>query len=188
MNKKIFIGAGIIVFLLIAVGGYFFWKLSSESTPTEPTLLPPKETTTEQPANPTGTTVKNQETPTQTQKPGDISIQTKDGGTLFVNDFLKSPKTTIDEEGDATLKDDPNYTILYYKMDQSVFIGLLGGNLPQVRSDAEKELLNILGITEQDACQLKVSTTVPASVSEKAAGKDYGLSFCPSGKPLPKDL
>jgi hypothetical protein len=187
MNKKIFIGIGIIAFLLLVVSGYFFWKLLSGSTPEIP-VTDTGNTTSTYPETTETPNKKPEVTTTQPEKTSGMSIQTKDGGNIFVNDFSKNPKISFDGEGDATIKTDPNYTILYYKMDQSFFIGLLGGNLPQVRKDAEKELLSILGISEEEACKIKVSTTVPVSVNEKAAGKDYGLSFCPNSTPFPKNL
>ncbi|MCX6735676.1 MAG: hypothetical protein NTZ13_01175 [Candidatus Parcubacteria bacterium] len=185
MNKKIFIILGNIVFLLFLIGGYFFWKLYSEQTPAT-VIIPAKEITNTEPKQ--ANTIKTPEIPVQKPKEGEISITAKDGGNMIVNDFFKSKKTTIYEEWGASLKEHPYYSVLYFTIDQSFLISLTGGDLKIARTDAEKELLQDLGITEEKACQLKVATTIPSNVNEKAAGRDYGLSFCQNGTPLPKNL
>jgi len=189
MNKNIFIGTGIVVFILLSVGGYFFWKLYSEQTP-RTTIIPAEETANDYSTQTnTSSPIKNTPIPQQTQKDGKISVPTKDGGVIFVNDFFKNKGTILYEEMGATLKVHPFYTLLFFSDDQSFLIGLTGGDLHTVRTDAEKELITILGITEDEACQISVVTRVPSEVNKKASiGGDYGLSFCPSGKQLPKNL
>ncbi len=185
MNKKIFIILGNIIFLLFLVGGYFFWKLYSEQTP-KTVIIPAGENTsvatTPRKTNPTVIV------PAQKPAEGKRFVQTRNGGNLSVNDFLKSPKTTVYEEWGASLKEHPFYTVLYFSNDQSFLISLTGGDLRTARIDGEKELLQNLGITQEEACQIKVAMTVPSNVNQKAAGQDYGLSFCPNGSPLPKNL
>lgn len=186
MNKKIFTGAGIVVFILLSIGGFFFWKLYSDQTP-KMVIIPAEENTNNYPVLPTTTVNK---TPEQIviPKEGNILIQTKDNENISIKDFTKSKKTTIYKEWGATLKTHPFYTVLYFTIDQSFLISLKGGDLPIVRIDAEKELLADIGLTEDEACQLNVATTVACNVNQKACGTDYGLSFCPSGKQLPKNL
>ncbi len=183
MNKNIFIGTGIIVFLLFMIGGYFFWKLLSNQTPE--TIIIPEDNSIQQPNKPN---IKKPENTVQTPKEGDILVSTKDNGDISVNDFFKNKKTIVYPEWGASLKDDPFYSLLYFTVDKSFLIVLEGGDLHTVRFDAEKEFLTLLGVTEEEACQLKVVMSVPAGVNKKASGHDYGLSFCPSGKQLPKNL
>lgn len=189
MNKNIFIGTVSVVFILLSIGGYFFWKLYSEQTPT--TIILPAEEVQNSYSNQTNNVSNPKNTVIQpsVQKDGKISVPTKDGGIIFVNDFFKNKGTVIYEEMGATLKVHPYYTLLYFSDNQSFLISLGGGDLHIVRFEAEKELLAILGITEDEVCQINVVLTVPSNVNKKAYdGGDYGLSFCPKGKQLPKNL
>lgn len=123
------------------------------------------------------------------KQPGMLKIRAKDGGTVLVQDFYQSPYTKIvDPQGDATIKEGANYSILFYKDYQSFYISLLGGDLPTTRSKAEQGFLGKLGISKEEACKLYVALIVPRGVNVKASGADYHLSFCPDGKPLPKNL
>jgi len=188
MNKNIFIGTGIVVFILLLVGSYFFWKLYSEQTQ-EITIIPAEQIINNDPVQTSTVSLVKKPIPASIQKDGKISVPTKDKEVIFVNDFFKNKGTVIYEEMGATLKVHPHYTLLYFSDDQSFLIGLTGGDLHTVRTDAEKELITILGITEDEACQISVVTRVPSDVNKKASiGGDYGLSFCPSGKQLPKNL
>ena len=102
----------------------------------------------------------------------------------MVNNFLAR---LSDTQEDVTLREEKTYTILFYAKDQSFFIGLKDKDLVTARKEGEAALLDTLDISKEDACKLRVSLTVPFSVSENAAGVDYGLSFCPNGRSLPKD-
>jgi len=184
MNKNIFIGMGMAIFLLLAIGGYFFWQLYS--TQTQETVLIPAENNNQ--TQPSDMIVKKPNPITQTPKEGDILVATKDNTDIPVKDFYKNKRTIVYPKWGASLRDDPYYSLLYFTTDKSFLISLTGGDLHTVRFDAEKEFLSILGVTEEEACQLKVVTGVSRDASEKASGHDYGLSFCPSGKPLPKNL
>ncbi|MFA5830290.1 MAG: hypothetical protein WC878_00495 [Candidatus Paceibacterota bacterium] len=184
MNKKILIAINIIVFILVIAGVYFFLKFSSEKTPN----MPPEEIVNTYPMQPIEEPIKDPETPAPTQGEWGMQVKTKDGETISVNDFYRDSKTIVYKDWGAMLKVNPNYKLLYFTLDQSFLVTLIGGDLRTVRIEAEKELLNILGITEKEACRLIVATTVPFDVSERASGQDYGLSFCPDGAPLPKNI
>jgi hypothetical protein len=114
-----------------------------------------------------------------------LIIHTKSGDVPVTN-FYQNPQIEIfDKDKDAIIKNDPNYQIMYYGKYQSFFISLLGGNLHAARKISEREFLKILNITKNQACKLPVSVSVPHFVNHNASGTDYGLSFCPDGKPLP---
>jgi hypothetical protein len=53
-------------------------------------------------------------------------------------------------------------------------------NVQKAINDAEAEFLNILGIDNNQACQLGVSIEVSPETARPATG-DYQLSFCPAG-------
>ena len=110
-----------------------------------------------------------------------ITVPAK-GGDMQVSDFTKNPQAVF---GDTTvIAQNGNYSIVYFSVDQSFLITILAEPFNQNRTLAEQELLKHLGIAELDACKLTVSLGVPANVSEALAGKNYGLSFCPNGKPF----
>jgi hypothetical protein len=202
-NKTLTIIIGIPLILFITIGGYFLWDISRpvqppEIIPTEPQNIPPLPPQGNQAINPPP----NQplwkdpaSEPSMEPIPAPqpippvepkITIHTKKTGDVSVDNFYQDPQTqTFDISKDAVIKDEPTYTILYYTMDQSFFIGLLGGDLQVARNTGEQELLKKLGITKEQSCKLRVSVTVPASVNKTASGADYHLSFCPDGKPLP---
>jgi len=118
-----------------------------------------------------------------------IQIKTTDSGLLSVKDFYQSPFTKIiDKDNDAIISKGINYMIQFYAKYQSFNIVLTGGDLHVVREEAENAFLDTLGITKDEACQLYVSLGTPYYVNVKTAGVEYGLSFCPNGKPLPKTL
>ncbi|MDR3642100.1 MAG: hypothetical protein P4L74_00540 [Candidatus Doudnabacteria bacterium] len=105
------------------------------------------------------------------------------GGSLPVSDFTKHPQEVLGAT--TVIKQNDNYSIVYFPVDQSFLITILAQPVQQNRDAAEQLLLSQLQVSEADACKLAVSLTVPAGVSEQLAGVDYGLSFCPNGKAFP---
>ncbi|MCX6762757.1 MAG: hypothetical protein NT093_03160 [Candidatus Moranbacteria bacterium] len=87
--------------------------------------------------------------------------------------------------GNADVQKTPNYEIVYLANSKSFVISLSGINLADSRSQAEQAFLDSLGVSKEDACKLTVSLGVAPEANKNAAGKNYGLSFCPNGKPLP---
>lgn len=105
------------------------------------------------------------------------------GGSLPVSDFTKHPQQVL---GDTTvIQQSDNFGIVYFSKDQSFLITILAQPVQQNRDAAEQALLKQLQISQADACKLTVALTVPADVDQALAGNDYGLSFCPAGKPFP---
>ncbi|MDE2311529.1 MAG: hypothetical protein KGJ93_00360 [Patescibacteria group bacterium] len=101
------------------------------------------------------------------------------GGSIPVQDFTKHPVAALN--GTDVIAQNNDYSIVYFTKEQSFLITILSQPAAAVRQAAEQELLRQLQIREADACRLNVSLTVPAAVDANLAGKDYGLSFCPSG-------
>jgi len=118
-----------------------------------------------------------------------LVIETKSGKVIVKNFFITENARAIGKGKSmyAVLRDTPKFQILYIGLDQSFLITIKDENLSSARFLAEKELLNILGISQKDICRLLVAVTVPHDVSGNAAGSDYGLSFCPNGIPMPKN-
>jgi hypothetical protein len=81
------------------------------------------------------------------------------------------------------LEENNRFSIGFLKSDNSFGIVLSAKPIPVVRKDAEDKFLRDLGISEKDACKLKVNVRVPASIGVNDDDRSIGLSFCPSGIP-----
>ena len=103
---------------------------------------------------------------------------------VVINDPYKESLKTISEN--AELRNTSDYEIVYLGKLKSFVITLYGENLNDSRIKAEQAFLESLGITKDEACKLNVNLAVAHEASESAAGKNYGLSFCSSGKPFPE--
>lgn len=109
-----------------------------------------------------------------------FTIKTSEGS-VDIQNIYKNSLDTLSGEGVA-FKDTDEYYIAYYPEDQGFLIVIMNSDINRARQNAEKEFVNTLGITNDQACKLKVSLTVPISVNKEAAGGNYGLSFCSNGK------
>ncbi|MFA6190687.1 MAG: hypothetical protein WC711_04245 [Candidatus Staskawiczbacteria bacterium] len=106
-------------------------------------------------------------------------VESNDNGYVMVEDFYFFQTTTIIKGTDIRiLKNEKNYGIEFQPKSQRFFIDLKGNNLQLARNEAEKELIKSLNITQKEACRLKLNLGI------QGVGQ-YGLSFCPDGKPLP---
>lgn len=100
-------------------------------------------------------------------------------GEVTVNNFFKSAR----DEGSRSfsLKETSDYSIGYFQPDNSFQIALISAPLQSSREKAESALLDILGISKNDACKLLLHQGVPHFVDKTLSGRNYGLSFCPDG-------
>ncbi|MCL5667200.1 MAG: hypothetical protein M1383_05535 [Patescibacteria group bacterium] len=105
-------------------------------------------------------------------------------GDVEINDVTKNP--VFDFNGDMVVKENSNYHILYFSKDQSFLITILAQPVRQSRQQAENAFLTLTGLDAAGACKLKVSLTVPNDVDQNLSGQEWGLSFCPNGKPFPQ--
>ena len=96
-----------------------------------------------------------------------ISIGT-DNGTVEVKNFYKTFVDT--EEGSVIMIENENYEVFYDRGTSRFYIYLITPLASQ--SQAETDLLNILGIGQQDACKLGVRV-IRANQPDEGA-----LSFC----------
>ena len=85
----------------------------------------------------------------------------------------------------TVLESNSDYGISFNPKSNSFDIVLNSTPLQNARNEAEATLIKDLGITNDDACKLTISLTVPTRLSVDAAGVNYGLSFCANGVPLP---
>lgn len=145
-----------------------------------------------------GTTVVPANSGTQTAD-NTISIAAADGGTIQTNNFLTDIATTKDpvnpdyyylgyhfNEGtpDPTATDNPPYVIEYIAATQYFNIGLFQEPIGVERLVAEQYLMNKLGISQTQMCQLKYMVSVPNRVNQFYSGTDLRFSFCTDAVPL----
>lgn len=94
-----------------------------------------------------------------------------------MTNFLEKSKT-IEKTGEVFVIEKDDYIIVYNKISQSFLIDILSSPFDTTRATAEKDFLNYLGITQEDACKLIIIENTPYFANPQDAGKDYGLNFC----------
>lgn len=110
-----------------------------------------------------------------------IDVSTSVGGTLPVANFYKTADKLL-LYGNVILRETPEYAIQYTRFDSSFLIIITGGaNLNLARALAESDFTDLLGISQQDACMLKITIAVSHDISEKLSKRFYRPSFCPDG-------
>ena len=109
-----------------------------------------------------------------------VSTQT---GAVKVNNITKNPVETFSNY-DVEFKKTGDYYLDYYAKDKLFVITLVNPDIQTARNKAEQDFLSTLQISQAQACQLNVQLGVPYSVNADKAGLNFGLSFCPNGKPF----
>lgn len=77
------------------------------------------------------------------------------------------------------------YQITYVASLQEYAIVVYASPFEPARQEAERAFLTKLGISEKEACGLRVSVSTPPFVNPKEGGKTYRLSFCAEPGPAP---
>lgn len=94
-----------------------------------------------------------------------------------VTDFID--ETNQDESpGYYTIAKTPDYHIFYLPADELFFISITSYPFDEHRAVAEQKLLEVLAISEDEACKLNVDITTPAYANPDKAGEVFKLSFC----------
>jgi hypothetical protein len=112
-----------------------------------------------------------------------VTIPTEQGS-VQTTDITKLPEIKSIGDGTYSLdgtRSDKNagFSLVYYKSDNSYAIAILNEPIAQNRIAASKYLLELLQISEADACKLNVYIGTIYSVNQQLAGQNLGLSFCP---------
>ena len=173
MRKNLILGIVLIAFAML-VGWFFFFAPDDQGTSSTET-----ETGDTQVFN-----VPVTEWP-EDWTPGVSSDDIPTGNPLDRVD-VESLGTPLDERGTREVEQGDEYVISYYGTDSSIFITLKSEPIAAARIDAERAFLRDFGLTKAEACRLNVVLNVMGSVAPYAAARDYGLSFCPDGLPLPE--
>lgn len=133
---------------------------------------------------PPGSTPPQVGTTTPPAPGGKMTVKTRRGDFLLINDIYKSAVLINENKTAVVTHDEPEYYISFYVPGQSFTISLLTSDVESARVHAEEVFLRHLGITEEQACELRVSLAVATWANEIFAGRNYGLSFCPDGVPF----
>lgn len=168
--KKIFIFIIILLIIILASAAYLYF-------------LQKKQTTVNQ-SNPA--VPNSPEAPQPNTTADKITISTSQGD-VTINNIEKNPVKSIAYDGSVLFRETSDYDMYFYPPDNGFVITLMNSDLEKTRSEAENDFLGALGVSKDQACELKVTLNVPFDISQKAAGKNYGLSFCPNGKPFPNN-
>ena len=195
MNKIIIVA----IVSLVVAGGILFaalWGLTPE-----PAIDRPNTSTTNPPSSTAGGTSQttssgttNIDTPATGGTQGVVvPVSSSQGGTVSVQDFR-------DDSGVVTSPNIPghyfiagglnpndtgaSFSTFYVDSDQSFTISLLAEPIGEVRKQAEQNLLQHLGISQSDACNLRYQVLVPYRVNSFYSGKNLGFSFCSGATPL----
>lgn len=187
----------IVIALLVIIVGSTVWYLAIPKTPAQTATSTPAVTL---PAS--GSVAPTQATTTQAQ--GKLSIKSAAGGFIITNDFIHNGVTIANTSnpGNYLLAGNlghclsnpelcqaapvDNFSVYYYGQSQVFNITLTKEPIGQARLDAENFLLQELGITKTQMCNLDYSVGVTVYLNEQYAGKNLGFSFCPGATVLPK--
>jgi hypothetical protein len=109
-------------------------------------------------------------------------LEETSSGQVKLNNFAKGAE--IADNGIIYLIDKENYNIGYNSTSKEFIVTLLiAGDIEKTRTDAEKDLLDKLGISKEDACKINVYLYVSAALTEdKNLSQNHGLSFCPGSQ------
>jgi hypothetical protein len=112
-----------------------------------------------------------------TDSPGYVPY-TINGKTIHMRDF-KHNLEPVATGADYYLADTDRYSIFYNGAQDEFQISILAEPVTEVRVAAERELLDKLGISQDDACELRVYVTGPVSVDQQFDGHtNLNLTFC----------
>jgi flagellar basal body-associated protein FliL len=184
MNKKTLIIL-IVVVIVLAIGGFFAYRVLSPSSGGKTPLSSDSDVgTLPDDYAPYEINIPISSPPERHPPTGEtFDIQTTQGSVAVKNFYNDHP---IDPNGiGVNIVDNADYNI-YYNIDFGSFtITLYRQPLEANRHAAEQALLQALGVKPTDVCKLNAHLNVLGGVDPSAdGGADYGLSFCPNQIPL----
>jgi hypothetical protein len=163
--KKIFIG----IFIIIIVTAAFLWFLFH---PSSPSVAPGSSSVI-------GTTTGSSALSPVYQIPASATIILGTlHGLVTVKNFYKTALGAEDEFIIITQND--NYEINYNTTDSGFYLDIKQAPFDANRASAETNFLNLLGVSQVDACKLTVAVGVEPTADSGLSGKALPLSFCAS--------
>lgn len=91
----------------------------------------------------------------------------------------QTPPNPINKRGDNQLYASNKFTITQY-ITGEYNINIILSPFEQIKTEAEQKFLELLNITQAQACSYNVIITTPHYANPEEAGKTYYLSFCPN--------
>jgi len=182
---------GIVGLLLV-----FFVFTKQPATQTGPTGTIPFPTSGNTQGNTTNTT------PSGTVDTGGmgLTVAANGGGTMVVRDFMKDKDTYKDpanagqqylgyhfqeDPTDTSASENPPYVIDYFTQGGYFNIVLYQEPLGAIRQQAQQDLMQRVGLSQVQMCNLKYTISAPNSVNQAYAGVNLLFSFCPGATVLP---
>lgn len=112
-------------------------------------------------------------------------VELQEGGLVDVTELVEHPSTELRAEDFYRLSYRPEmYSIYYNQNSRNIFIDLYSQPVVEARRLAESHLLEVLPFTDDEICELNISVQTNGLVDQRYAGRELGLSFCPSGVSL----
>ncbi|MEK7608122.1 MAG: hypothetical protein AAB495_00900 [Patescibacteria group bacterium] len=105
-----------------------------------------------------------------------IEIGTADGSVRTKNFYPE--KVELDESGGFVFYRDEKYFIAYDTLLSGFWIAIIGGSFDETRKEAEVRLLELLEISQKDACRLDVVLGIQYDSANPLSGRGFPLSFC----------
>jgi len=94
-----------------------------------------------------------------------------------VADFINK-STNGKSQNFYTIYQTPDYHLFYIPDQELFYVSITSYPYNEFRPLAEKQLLQSLGITREEACMLNVDLTTTTRANPDKAGEVYGSSFC----------
>jgi hypothetical protein len=118
----------------------------------------------------------------KSSKDSEITIENKDNEGIKINNIYQDPIEIT--PGAVTITRTTDLATYFYNEDGNKFtITLNEGTIDdflQKKPLAEQEFLNILGVSQSDACKLNVQVLNGGSFDPELQGKSFPLNFCSS--------
>lgn len=176
MNKIMKIITIISAVLLVGLGSYLLILKFSQ-----------KKAATDAPGSPAGVPTGFIIPPENAQK---MNVKTKksagdtDTASLEVSNIYNNPVETL-PGGVVDFRSTNDYLMEFQPTSEQFVISIQNSDdINGARTKAESAFLEALGINQEKACGLNVVLAIPVQVNEKNSGSNFGLSFCPDGKPF----
>jgi len=146
--KKIIITAIVVVAIIAVIAGYFVWKGSQSSS------WGSSDTTTAPPQGVDGLAAIPINSTANIPTSATLALGTSQG-TVTVNNFY-TKAVGIDAET-IILVNDPNYEITYDRTTSAFAVSVGNGVPPDSTNKGIANLIQILGVSEGDACKLTIT-------------------------------
>lgn len=96
----------------------------------------------------------------------------------IVTEIDLNDKKTITTVGTKEILNTDQYVALYHPNDNAISLIITTSPFEDIRIIAEENLIDELGLSKEEACQIKVEVLTPSYANENESGVVFPLSFC----------